>query len=204
MDFLVAATPSTYETGRGLLFSERHLKELGQRRIRHQINEALLMIQYDPAFQSHADHFEFLFREHILSQTSERRASIHAQVDHYVRLLADNSATMSEGHTMKVLNKSKVGNVSQEEFTNTLEYLAYLIEMASTPAIKLKAYVQMYEFFMTQPIIMMASPSVREQATNNLINMLQEATTHREDLHSLQTRFTQFLQSLRVHPYYKS
>ena len=88
MDFLVAPTPSTYQSGRGMLFSERHQKEIDQRRIRHQINEVLVAIQADPAFASHADHLEFLYREYNLSQTPERRASVRAQVEHYARLLA--------------------------------------------------------------------------------------------------------------------
>lgn len=246
MDFLVAPTPSTYQTGRGILFSERHLKELEQRRIRCQINEALMAIQTDPAFDSHADHFEFLYREYSISQTPERRASVKAQVEHYARLLAEHqtasrattpppSPTYTETPArpttipaqppapprlkkagslpisppptpkiaaMNAVIRSKSGNLSTEDFERGMEYMIYRLEMAGSSEAKLEAYVELYEFFMEQPIVMLKSPELRNTALANLQATREDLAPTNQILESLEQRFTTFLQSLRVHPYY--
>ncbi len=267
-EFLVAPTPSTYQTGRGILFSERHLKELEQRRIRCQINEVLLSIQGDPAFHSHSDHFEFLYREYSLSQTPDRRASVKAQVDHYARILAEHQTyssakgapvpqattpppsptslsapetiyetpmrpvkiaaeppapprlkkagtlPLSPGRSeallsptpkllaMNAVMRSKSGNLSPEDFERGMEYMIYLLEMAGAPAAKLAAYVELYNYFMDQPIIMMKSPEIRRAALSNIQATRAEMAPTNETLASLEQRFTTFLESLRVHPYY--
>ena len=232
MDFLVAPTPSTYQAGRGILFSERHLVYLEQRRIRHQINNVLLAIQTDPAFASHADHFEFLYREYSLSQTPERRASVRAQVEHYARLLSEYQTTGApEPHsstpppsptslsatetiyeapvpeprlkkagslplsppptpTMKALT----GNLPEKEFEVTMEYHVYLIEMAASPQKKIEAYMEFYEFLMTQPINMLRCPNLRTTTSQHIAGLPQAE--------SLQRRYSAFLDSLRSHPYY--
>lgn len=229
MDFLVAPTPSSYQTGRGLLFSERHLVYLEQRRIRHQINQVLVAIQTDPAFASHADHFEFLYREYNLSQTPERRASVKAQVEHYARLLAEHqTAGAPEPHsstpppsptslsatetiyeaeprlkkagslplsppptpTMKALT----GNLPQKQFEVTMEYHMYLIQMAASPQKKMEAYVELYEFLMTQPTNMLRCPNLRTTTSQHLADLPQAE--------ALQGRYSAFLDSLRSHPYY--
>ena len=244
-EFLVAPTPSTYQTGRGILFSERHLKELEQHRIRSQISKSLLAIQGDPAWDSHADHFEFLYREYSFSQTPERCASVKAQVDHYVRILAEPSPTsLSSEETvaiyqtpprsttiraeppappprlkkaatlplssppspklaaMNAVMRSKSGSLSPEDFERGMEYMIYRLEMAGAPAAKLAAYVELYDYFMDQPIIMMKSPEIRRAALSNLQATRTEMAPTNETLASLEQRFTTFLQSLRVHPYY--
>lgn len=254
MDFLVAPTPSTYQTGRGILFSERHLKELEQRRIRCQINEVLVAIQNDPAFDSHSDHFEFLYREYAIAQTPERRVSVRAQVEHYARLLAEHAtagAPQPRSETpppsptslsapeaiyqtperlqapplqpppapprlkkagnlplsppptplMKALSQSKSGNLPPEEFENSLEYLVYLIEMSATPQKKLEAYIEFYEFLMTQPINMLRCAELRATTSDHLDHIAADFP-QAEELHALQRRYTDFLNSLRVHPYY--
>jgi hypothetical protein len=272
MDFLVAPTPSTYQTGRGILFSERHLKELEQRRIRCQINKVLMAIQTDPAFDSHADHFEFLYREYSISQTPERRASVKAQVDHYIRILAEHQTAgapeprvstpppsptslsapercvarsepafadpetiyqtperlqaqplqpppapprlkkagnlpLSPPPTpiMSALNsiiRSKSGNLPPQEFENSLEYLVYLIEMSATPQKKLEAYMEFYEFLMTQPTNMLRCAELRNTTSHHLVEMINDLATNHEPLLHLQQRYTEFLNTLRVHPYY--
>jgi hypothetical protein len=274
-EFLVAPTPSTYQTGRGILFSERHLKELEQRRIRSQISQVLLSIQNYPAFHSHSDHLEFLFREYSLAQTPERRASVKAQVDHYARILAEHQTYSSAkgapvprvstpppsptslsapeqcvAHSepafaapetiyetpmrpttipaeppapprlkktgtlplsapptpkllaMNAVMRSKSGNLSPEDFERGMEYMIYLLEMAGAPAAKLAAYVELYDYFMDQPIIMMKSPEIRRAALSNIQATRAEMAPTNETLASLEQRFTTFLESLRVHPYY--
>ena len=252
-EFLVAPTPSTYQTGRGILFSERHMKELEQRRIRSQINEVLLAIQNDEAFDSHSDHFEFLVREYTLSQTPDRRASVKAQVEHYVRLLAEHQTAgapvprvttpppsptslsapeaiyetpmrltsipapprlkkagtlpLSPPPTPKLLAmnaviRSKSGNLSTEDFERAMEYMIYRLEMAGSPAAKLESYVELYDFFMDQPIAMMKSPELRSTALANLQQTRADLAPTNEILERLEQRFTAFLQTLRVHPYY--
>jgi len=239
-EFLVAPTPSTYQTGRGILFSERHLKELEQRRIRSQISQVLLSIQNYPAFHSHSDHLEFLFREYSLAQTPERRASVKAQVDHYIRLLAEQAdhTTPPPSPTpetprrpiiipaeppapprlkkaglpvaspspklmaMNAVMRSKSGNLSPEDFERGMEYMIYRLEMAGAPAAKLAAYVELYDYFMDQPIIMMKLPELRSAALSNLQATRAEMAPTNETLASLEQRFTTFLESLRVHPYY--
>ncbi len=244
-----------------MLFSERHLKELEQRRIRCQINEVLVAIQNDPAFDSHSDHFEFLYREYDYATTPERRASVKAQVDHYVRLLAEHQTTgapvprvttpppsptslsapeaiyqtpplspdrltvipadppapprlkkagtlpLSPPPTPKLLAmnaviRSKSGNLSPEDFERGMEYMIYRLEMASAPVAKLAAYVELYEFFMDQPIVMMKSPELRNTALAHLQATREDLAPDNEILESLEQRFTTFLQTLRVHPYY--
>jgi hypothetical protein len=258
-----------------MLFSERHMKELvdaqsaciaklEQRRIRCQINEVLVAIQNDPAFDSHSDHFEFLYREYIISQTPERRASVKAQVEHYARLLAEDQTTgapvprqttpppsptslsapeaiyetptrltsiptdppapprlkkagtrpLSPGPseaqlsptpklaTMNAVIRSKSGNLSTEDFERGMEYMIYRLEMAISPTDKLATYVELYDFFMDQPIVMMKSPELRSTALSNLQATRAELAPTNETLVDLEGRFNTFLQSLRAHPYY--
>ncbi len=272
MDFLTAPTPSTYQTGRGMLFSERHMKELvdaqsasasaciaklEQRRIRCQINEVLVAIQNDPAFDSHSDHFEFLYREYGFAQTPERRASVKAQVEHYMRLLAEHqtagapeprSSTPPPAPTslsapeaiyetperlttvpadppapprlkkagtlplsappspklqaMNAVIRSKSGNLSPEDFERGMEYMIYRLEVSGSPEAKMAAYVELYDFFMDQPIVMMKSPELRTTALAHLQATRADLAPTNEILVSLEQRFNTFLQSLRVHPYY--
>jgi hypothetical protein len=289
-----ASASSTYQEGRGILFSERHLRELvdaqsasasaciaklvdaqsaclaklvdaqsaciaklvdaqsaciaklEQRRIRSQISKSLLAIQSGPAWDSHADHFEFLYREYSIAQTPERCASVKAQVDHYVRILATKPSptSLSSGETvaiyqtpprsttipaeppappprlkkaatlplssapspklaaMNAVMRSKSGSLSPEDFERGMEYMIYRLEMAGAPAAKLAAYVELYDFFMDQPIIMMKSPEIRRTALSNLQATRTEMAPTNETLANLEQRFTTFLQSLRVHPYY--
>ncbi len=256
-EFLVAPTPSTYQTGRGILFSERHMKELEQRRIRCQINEVLVAIQNDPAFDSHSDHFEFLYREYSISQTPERRASVKAQVEHYARLLAEHQTTGApvprvttpppsptslsapeaiyetparlmpvpaeppapprlkkagtlplsppptpQLQAMNAVIRSKSGNLSIEDFEQGMEYMIYRLEMAGSPVAKLAAYVELYDFFMDQPIVMMKSPDLRSTALAHLQATRADLAPTNEILVDLEGRFNTFLQTLRVHPYY--
>ncbi len=103
---------------------------------------------------------------------------------------------------MNAVIRSKSGNLSVEDFECGMDYMLYRLDMAGSPVAKLAAYVDLYEFFMDQPIVIMKSPELRHTALTNLQSTRTDMAPTNEILEDLEIRFTAFLQTLRVHPYY--
>lgn len=90
--------------------------------------------------------------------------------------------------------KALTGNLPQKQFEVTMEYHMYLIQMAASPQKKMEAYVELYEFLMTQPTNMLRCPNLRTTTSQHLADLPQAE--------ALQGRYSAFLDSLRSHPYY--
>ena len=96
---------------------------------------------------------------------------------------------------------SKSGNIDEEMFCISLDYMIEAMENSLDREQKMAAYVKLMEFIMTQPIHLMKNPQLRELTYENILSTAIRVPGH-VGVEGLLNSFQRLFLTLRGHPYY--